>query len=160
LILTASFGNDADFPSIQTGLNVTWNFNVMWDSSKNHWASDGDTPTVSFDNVKLNVGQFISKFVSPIVSKIQDVIKQLEPVLDVVTARIPVISDLLGSDISLLTLAATFGDIPQSEVTAFVSFYHEVKALFGLIGTSSGGTYILLDQHYTLPIDVRTADAS
>src|SRR5262249_2359205 len=36
----------------------------------------------------------------------------------------------------------------------------EVKALFGLIGTSSGGTYILLDQHYTLPIDVRTADAS
>ena len=122
LHLTTGFGS-ADFPSLQADLDITWMFSTA------DWQSGGDKPDVAFNNVELDLGSFISNFAGPIIQQVKNIIDPVEPVLNVLTARIPVISDLSGQDISLLSLAAIFGNVPQSDVNDFVSVYNALKGI-------------------------------
>ena len=66
-------------------------------------------PTVSFDNVGLNLGSFLSSLLAPVLTDIQSVTSHLQPVLNVLNARLPVLSDLshlIGEgDVNLIGLA-------------------------------------------------------
>ncbi len=90
----------ATFPSISTDFNLGWTF--------------GSSPTVSFDNVTVDMGTFLSGIVDPILQKIQYVTAPLESVLDVLTTPLPGISDLsryLGQgSVTLLSLAKDVGN--------------------------------------------------
>ena len=66
---------------------------------------------VEFDNLRLDVGGFVSDILGPIVQKVKEVTEPLQPIIDVITAPIPVISDLAGSPVTLLDLAASFGHV-------------------------------------------------
>ena len=60
--LTGSFtGGNLDFPGIDTDFHVNWAF-----SSSN---PDLNPPTVSFDNVYLNLGHFISDLLTPVLEE-------------------------------------------------------------------------------------------
>ncbi len=91
-------GSNSDaFPSISTELKLTWDL------------ASGNTPDVSFENVTLDLGQFLSGVIEPVLNVIQDVTSPLEPVLKVIDAPIPGLSDIsrfLGEgNITLLGLA-------------------------------------------------------
>ncbi len=73
-------------------------------------AIDDGLREVSFRNVRLDLGSFISDFVTPVLSKVQDITGPIQPIIDVLTAPLPVLSDL-GPPVTLLDLAGIFGHI-------------------------------------------------
>ncbi len=92
----------ADFPAIDTDLHVNWSFH-----SNNPAA---DRPVITFDNVYLDLGKFISKVVGPVFKSIQTTTKPMEPVQKILREPLPGLSDLShlvgGGDVTLLTLAS------------------------------------------------------
>ena len=92
-------------PAIKTGLHLKWAF-----------AQPGSTfqlsgsPSVTFDNVTLQLGELFNKTIGPLLTNIGKTLAPVQQVVDVLTARIPVISDLVGHSVSLLDLAKLFGD--------------------------------------------------
>src|SRR5262249_55423648 len=107
LDLVASFGGDTAFPHVLASFHLDWVFDL------DHGAG---TPQISVTAIYLDLGSFISDFLGPILDKIQDVTEPLQPILDLVTARIPILSDLAGETITLLTLAEIFGLLEPSTV--------------------------------------------
>ncbi len=109
LRLAGSFaGTGNDFPGINTDLHVNWTL-----SSSNPSANP---PDVSFDNVSLDLGKFLSNVVGPVFSDIQLVTKPLEPVLDVLEYPLPGITDLEkllnpSAKFDLLDLAKVVGTV-------------------------------------------------
>ncbi|MGH7139016.1 MAG: hypothetical protein ACREHD_24995, partial [Pirellulales bacterium] len=154
LHLTTSFGNDADFPSLGAYLDIAWDFSSA-NTDPGNTSDDGSAPTVAFNNVTLDLGSFFSSFVSPILQEIKQVITPVEPVLDILTARIPVISDLEGHDVSLLDIAALFGDVNQSDADAFTNVYQELKQLINLDLSGTGQVSIPLGSFNLGGQDVR-----
>ena len=63
---------------------------------------------VEFRNVGLDLGSFVSDVIGPIVKEVQKVTQPIQPVIDIITRRIPVISDLANRTVTLLDLARAF----------------------------------------------------
>lgn len=125
LKLAASFGGNTAFPRVLAQFHLDWVFDL------DHGAG---TPQISVTDIYLDLGSFISDFLGPILEKIQDVTEPLQPILDLVTARIPILSDLAGEDITLLTLAEVFGLLEPSTV----EFINDVIQVITLINSLEG----------------------
>ncbi|HET9942787.1 MAG TPA: hypothetical protein VFR05_05570, partial [Terriglobia bacterium] len=63
---------------------------------------------VEFLNVKLDLGSYITEVVGPLVREIKDTTEPVQPIIDIVTTPLPVLSDL-GLDITLLDIAKQTG---------------------------------------------------
>ncbi len=92
----------AGFPSILGSFHLNWSWGVGDVPSQT-------TPTnIDFKNLYLDLGSFISKYLTPIVREIKKVTGPLQPVIDTLRAPLPVLSDLShlvgGDDISLMSL--------------------------------------------------------
>ncbi len=125
LDLLAGFGTQGvvtSFPTIEVHhFTMDWNFgtgigadSTDTNSSLEDW---GKKAGVAFDDVTINMGTFISDFLKPIFDKIRDVGDPIKPVLDVLTYPIPVLSQLSGSPVSLLTIAMDLGLAPPGTDT-------------------------------------------
>ncbi len=87
LRLTGSFaGTGDDFPGISTDFHLHWGLSSSDPSS--------GAPTVSFDNVSLNFGKFISNVLSPVLHDIKNATDPLKPVVDFLTTEVPGMTDL------------------------------------------------------------------
>jgi hypothetical protein len=102
LRLSGGFGSNVNFPSIGADFQLHW----VFDSSN----PAANPPTVSFSNVSLDLGQFLSGVLTPILRGIQSATAPIAPLLDLITTPLPGISDIsnfLGQgDVTLLTLAS------------------------------------------------------
>ncbi|HEV3082685.1 MAG TPA: hypothetical protein VGY66_23075, partial [Gemmataceae bacterium] len=135
--MVVSFGGSTQFPTVSTNFQLDWKL----DSSDTKSSSLGSEPTVDFNNVTLDLGTFFSQFVGPILSKIQTVTKPLQPVIDFVTAPIPVISNLAGHNISLLDLAQIADPSDVQGIAAIikvVSLINEVPTNVSNVGIQLG----------------------
>lgn len=108
LDLTAGFG-DPDFPSLTTDFHLDWSFNNA--DTDSPATSFGNAPTIEFGDIRLNPGRAIRKLMGPILDLIEGVLGPVKPVFDTLTDRLPVMSDLLGHDVTLLDLAEASGKI-------------------------------------------------
>jgi hypothetical protein len=124
--LTTGFsGAAAKFPSLSTDFRLNWTFaNSNADPSQPQ--SFGGTPQISFNNVKLKMGDFLNNFVSPLFSEIQKVTQPIQPIVDFLNKPLPVLSDFGNpkKPVTLLDLA------PLVDSKADLRF---VKALAGFI---------------------------
>lgn len=128
LSLSASFGGSTAFPRVVADFTLDW----TWD------LEDGaEAPVVAFRNVALDLGSFISDFLEPILSEIRKVTEPLDPIIDIVTARLPVLSDLAGETITLLDLAEIFGLLEPSTVR-FIENVLDIIELINSIPTGTG----------------------
>ena len=125
LDLAASFGGSTAFPRVVAQFHLIWHFDV---------ANGAGDPQIYFDNVALDAGSFISDFLGPILEQIRKVTEPIQPIIDVVQARIPILSDLAGEDVTLLTLAETFGLLEPSTV----EFIQDVAKVITLINSLEG----------------------
>jgi Ca2+-binding RTX toxin-like protein len=125
LDLIASFGGNAAFPKVLADFKLDW----LADTN-----TGIGSPNIRFENIQLDMGSFLSDFLGPILSKIADVTKPLDPILDLVQARIPVLSDLAGEDITLLVLAERFGLLEPSTV----QFINDVLKVLDLLNSIQG----------------------
>ncbi|MSU60792.1 MAG: LEPR-XLL domain-containing protein [Pedosphaera sp.] len=106
LDLILSFGGDARFPRLLAELDLNWKWVLGGDS-------EGDLE-FGIHNVSLDVGSFIAEFMGPILKELNKITEPLGPVVDVITAPLPIISDLAGKPYSLLDMAEAFGLITPS----------------------------------------------
>jgi hypothetical protein len=90
-----------EFPSVSTNFRLNWSF------------SGGTAPaasdlSVSFNDVQVQLGTFLSSFVEPIVQVIQDVTAPLQPIISFLVSPVPGVSDfsrLLGfGDVTPMTI--------------------------------------------------------
>ncbi|MEQ1831075.1 MAG: hypothetical protein ABL921_34325, partial [Pirellula sp.] len=113
LKLRASLGGSADFPNINADFNLDWNF--LNSSTIASSFGGNSSPVLALNNVTIDAGQAISKFLGPILSTIDDILQPIEPILDFLNAPLPVVTDLLGSPVSLLTLAEVYSTVGNNE---------------------------------------------
>jgi Ca2+-binding RTX toxin-like protein/streptogramin lyase len=133
LIVTADFGSE-NFPSISANWVLGWGFNSSPTGADPR--TFGNTPTIEFRDVSLQLGTFFSQFVSPILGKINDVLHPIQPIVDILTARIPVISDLARHDVTLASLAQSLG-IADTRFITVLQQLHSLTERVGGLGTSN-----------------------
>ena len=98
------------------------------------------TPNVGFENVRLDLGSFVTDFLKPIVDKVDEIIKPFDPVLDALQTRIPVLSDFLGRDYTVLDLAVQFGKVDRRFVDAVL----QIRDLISDIAALPTGVNIVI----------------
>jgi Ca2+-binding RTX toxin-like protein len=101
-----SFDGDARFPRLLGEFDLDWEWTLGG-------GEDGDLE-FGFHNIQIDIGQFISKFIQPVLEEVQKVTEPFQPVVDILTTPIPIISDLAGEPITMLDLAEFFGYIEPS----------------------------------------------
>ena len=79
-----SFGGNTAFPTLRADLNLDLGF-ANFDTGDGTQPAGG-IPHLAFNHIQLDFGTFISNFLKPIVGRIQDVLKPLKPVIDILTA--------------------------------------------------------------------------
>jgi Ca2+-binding RTX toxin-like protein len=161
LHLVASFGAAANFPSISTDFALAWAFNNT--STTAPAASFGGKPTINFTNVQLNAGQFFSNFARPVLEEVQKVLKPIQPVIDILTTRLPVLSDIKvarnlldfdhSGDVTILDLVHLFN--PNSKLD-FITSLAKTADLINSIPTNLNNLMLNLG-HFDIGADLRTA---
>lgn len=109
LNLDAGIGSNKNLPRIDTDLFVYWSFDLE---------NGGSQPIVSLNNVSLDVGEFLSKSINPILEDVNKYLEPVRPILDILNEEIPVISDLaqmLGQDkVTFIDAIKLFGSGGES----------------------------------------------
>src|SRR5262249_26539426 len=98
-------GSNLDFPSMGADFQLNWNFDAS-----NPTAAP---PEARFNDVTLDLGQFASEILGPMLEKIRSTTDSFEPIIKALTTPIPGISDItrfLGrGSVTLLDRAAEAG---------------------------------------------------
>lgn len=133
LALMAEMGGTTLFPSIRTDFGLDWNIGL----------SQGLVlPTIQFTDVEMNLGEFFGDFAAPILGQIQDVLGPVQPVIDALTGRLPVMSDLLGQKVSFLDLAKLYGG--TAEVAGFLEGVAQVVTVINALPDIDAGEWLNL----------------
>ncbi|MDJ0843957.1 MAG: Calx-beta domain-containing protein, partial [Crocosphaera sp.] len=113
LELDASFGGNAQFPSLGADFNLDWSFGNQDKETvdPNNPQNLGNKPTVAFNNVSLKLGEFFSDFASPVLNTVQTITQPVQPVVDVLTDEI----DLKFAKFTLLDIAEKLGYIDEND---------------------------------------------
>ena len=137
-IRTGIAGATADLPSISGTFALGWNVGTfaLEADDATFVALTGitvDTPTVAFENLHLDLGEVIEKFMEPVTQEIKKITGPMQPIIDVLTAPIPVVSDLaelVGEPpITMISVleGATGADLSLVKaVAAFVTFVNNI----------------------------------
>jgi Ca2+-binding RTX toxin-like protein len=154
LDLTLKFNEDliGDSPLSAVLPEVTAHFALLWEWSLTD-AESGEIDLseglkyIAFEDVGLDLGKFLGETIGPLVAKIQEVTEPFQPIIDIVTAAIPVLSDLAGEPVTLVDIAAAFGEFNPDLIYAVA----DLISLVNSIPTSPGslilpfGDLVLID---------------
>ncbi len=116
--LDAGVANTTGFPRLAADFELLWQFDT------NDPNLDGSVQKLEFDNVRLNLNDFLSDTINPVLDKINDVLAPIKPIVEDLDTNIPFLATLRGTDhYSLLDLAQ---DIAANDT---------IKELFGGAGS-------------------------
>ena len=104
-------------------------FVAQWTFDKDNISAGGNLTQLKFMNIGLDLGSFISDFLGPIVKEVQKVTKPFEPLVEVITTPIPVLSDLAGKPITLIDLAELYGKVDAGFIYAIADIISLVNSL-------------------------------
>jgi hypothetical protein len=109
-----------NFPAMALNLQVHWPFT--------RGNLDGDVPTVSFNDVQLDVGSLLTEVLKPYASDLHKTLTPINAVVQMLNEALPVVSFLAGHDVSLLDIAETL----DPKLKALEPFLTAFNALFAL----------------------------
>ena len=101
----------------------------------------GGSPLVVFDNVQLNLGEFITGFATPVIEQVSKVTGPIQPIVDLLTQPIGMLEELGARNTTLLDIAAAilgprkFAPV-QTGVNALKDVIKFVETLEGFAGTT------------------------
>ncbi len=146
----------AVLPDIAADLNINWGFgNAVVDPAAGN-ANFGNAPSVAFTHVSLGLGPFFSDFVSPIFDTVQIFTAPLQPIVDVLKTRIGFLSDLTGSDVTLLDVAGGISAL-SPETKDRLELYTDLIDFINSVPTNSGAVRIDLGDFSLGQADPRAA---
>lgn len=123
-----SAGDTRFLPRIRADLIVDWNY-----------GPGADPNGVSFENVQLNLGDFFGGFAGNTLREVQKILKPVQPIINVLTTRLPVLSDLGGRDVTLIDVARMFG---RADVADFIESLVQVNDLITGLPPIDVGTWV------------------
>ena len=181
-----SINGNAAFPSFDFDLAVNWplinykngqlnnsssSSNQLLGFSQSNTTDNSFTglpnPTVAFNNLKLDLGTFISNLAKPILTTVSDIIDPFRPVIDFLNADTKLLSEIGVGDpfdnnrdgkVSILELATKLsgGNVATDFLNAVIKI-DEISQLANTLSNSSGniaidlGSYSLGDINVTKP---------
>jgi hypothetical protein len=99
-------GGITGVPAAQAFPTISTTIHLNWDNS----SGNGGAPHIEFDDVTVNLGQFLHNVLGPVLSDIESVTAHIKPAIDVLTKSLPVLSDIShvigGGDVSLLSITS------------------------------------------------------
>ena len=101
-------------------------------------------PEIGLSNVRLDLGSFLTQFVKPIVDTADPYLEKIRPVLQFLTAKVPVISDVAGTDIRVVDLIEKFGGEKAKGVRSVVDTVAAIDAIVARIAALPGGVNVQL----------------
>ncbi|MFN2561456.1 MAG: hypothetical protein ABR571_09215, partial [Jatrophihabitans sp.] len=115
---------DAALPGVGGEFKLDWQWGstlgaptVATDTGKDAAppVDSSNAPDISFNNVYISAGGFLSGVLRPIIKEVQQFTSPLKPVIDTLYAPIPVLSDLShlagGGDVTLISIAEAFSTL-------------------------------------------------
>jgi hypothetical protein len=127
---------ETSFPQLKADFHLLWTFDALG-------GFQGNLQDVSFNNVRLDLGQFLSNIVSPIVDTINPILDPIRPILDVLNAPVPVISDITGDDVSFIEMASYLApELVSPETADFIEAAGELVGFLDRLDTLGESTYI------------------
>jgi Ca2+-binding RTX toxin-like protein len=150
LTLTSDLSSVAVLPGLRTDLTLNWNYGTppMPVNPDDDNTSFGSAPALSLRNNSIQVGTFFSAFSSEVVRAIADVTAPLQPLIDILTAEIPLLSDLGSDAVTILHVAGA----SESQVAAIAG----LNALAGLTSYSAASTVWMNMGSFNFNGDLRT----
>ncbi|MDQ1695477.1 MAG: hypothetical protein QOJ03_830, partial [Frankiaceae bacterium] len=129
------------------GLGADFVFKAHWDDDANPLdLSKFHVEALEFDKIEIDPGSFLGSTIYPIVQDVVNTMKPIQPIIDTITAPIPVLSDLShlvgGDDVTLVTLAESFGD-GSTSVQEVIDILKAVSKLSKLLQSVHDGKFTL-----------------
>ena len=90
--LVFSAGINSNIPSISTRLGADLDFEIYLDTS-NQFQTDFSAGKFGFTDVQLDLGDFLTKTIGPILKEVDKVLDPVKPIVDFLTMEVPGISD-------------------------------------------------------------------
>ncbi|WP_413431152.1 beta-propeller fold lactonase family protein [Crateriforma spongiae] len=123
-------------PEINTTIHYDQLFAQVEFGTGGSSADFGGSPIVEFADVQMDLGQFITGFVGPIVDEVSKVTDPVKPIVEVLTDDIPLLRQLGASQTSLLDIAKVilgptkFAPVARGveAVTRLVEFIDDIDA--------------------------------
>ncbi|WP_375173688.1 matrixin family metalloprotease [Pseudooceanicola sp.] len=122
------------FPSVVAGFDFLWTFTDEYNligGSTDQADLDVGIKYLAFGDVGLNLGEFVTDVLGPIVDAVSEYTEPLQPFIDFLTAPIPLI-DIFGVDLTMLDLAAALGDFDPGLIETLaevITLINEIAAL-------------------------------
>ena len=115
----------SDFPSITANLVVDWNL------------GSPAAPSVAFNDITLNFGELLNQFLNPIISPILQAMEPLKPILDLLSAPLPLVSAFSDSPVTILDVAQLqpFNQ-NVARAAAFIESVADIYRLAALLGSA------------------------
>ncbi|MCU0707478.1 MAG: hypothetical protein MUF23_04220, partial [Pirellula sp.] len=117
---------NAWLPSIETGLRIDWEFDGIGFSGQN-------PPEVTYEGIQLHLGRLLNDVFLPFFETIQDVFAPMQPIIDILTQPLPVISDFADPDPTILDLALLVKDGLPEDVRKSIESLAEFVATLATI---------------------------
>jgi len=138
-------GEGGVFPEVSADFLMEWGIGEIENNDNNDYVGFSELGTaimdglklVQFTDVSLDLGSFISDFVGPVLDQVKKITEPVQPVIDFLTAPIPVISDL-GPTVTMLDIAGIFGNVSSGFITAIA----DVITLINSIPTDTDSVLI------------------
>ncbi|MEO8353557.1 MAG: hypothetical protein ABI680_17650, partial [Chthoniobacteraceae bacterium] len=136
----------AVLPDIGTDLNVDWSFNNAVVDPSASQATFGNVPNIAFRNVSLGLGSFFDDFVSPVFGAVQTLTNPLQPIVDVLLQRVGFLSEITGTNVTLLDVAGGIGAV-DAETAARLELYAHLIDFINSVPSNGGQTRIDLGDY-------------
>jgi Ca2+-binding RTX toxin-like protein len=151
LKLVSEMPNTVLFPRVGTDLTILWDFNNAAVDPDDDNSTFGSQPVLTLNNNRVLLDSFLNHFASGVLGKIRDVTQPVQPVIDVLDAPIPLLSDLGSSKVTLMDI---FG-VPEETQDA-VNSLSRISNLANLAqGLAAGGLSMDMGDWSFAPHDPR-----
>ncbi len=148
LSMVLKVSDNANIPRLTADFNLDWRTDSMTPP-----ANPFDTtteqkrdliPEVGLNNIRLDMGSFLTKLIKPIAVEIDSALKPIDPLISAIQTTIPVISDIAGRPIKLTTLLYTFGGPKGQAVATVIEMAILVRELSGVMANVPSDANIYL----------------
>ena len=137
-------GTKAELPGIGGEFKFLWSWTSAATSADMGGNESGNT--LEFDGIYISAGKFLSGVFKDVLTEVQTIASPLKPIIDIITAPIPLLSDLSriagGPDITLVTLAKAFSTVAGGPDLSFIDTIVKVVQVVNQITSYAGSGHI------------------